>query len=128
MKKAIVIRLDGFEPKIDEAMIAAGELPNLSRLKQQGGYSRLRTTTSAQTPVAWATFSTGTNPGGHGIFDFVTRDPRTYAPDFALSRFEPPKRIFGRPKHINQRRGVPFWQLLTAAGIPSVVLRCPGTF
>ena len=71
MKKVIVIGLDGFEPKIVESMLARGELPNLMKLREQGGYSRLKTTASAQTPVAWSTFSTGTNPGGHGIFDFL---------------------------------------------------------
>lgn len=127
MKKTIVIGLDGFEPKIAEAMIAAGELPNLARLKQQGGYSRLRTTTSAQTPVAWSTFSTGTNPGGHGIFDFLSRDPQTYLPVLALSRYEQ-KNAFALPKVVNQRRGTPFWDLLTKAGVPSTILRCPCTY
>lgn len=70
MKKVIVIGLDGFAPKVVEPMLAAGELPNLAKLRRQGGYSRLRTTYPPQTPVAWSTFSTGTNPGGHGIFDF----------------------------------------------------------
>ncbi|HEX7975739.1 MAG TPA: alkaline phosphatase family protein, partial [Anaerolineales bacterium] len=127
MKKAIVIGLDGFEPKIAEAMMAAGELPNLARLKQQGGYSRLKTTTSAQTPVAWSTFSTGTNPGGHGIFDFLSRDPKTYLPVLALSRYEQ-KNAFALPKVINQRRGTPFWDILTKAGLSSTVLRCPCTY
>ena len=70
MKKVIVIGLDGFEPKIVEAMLTRGELPNLMKLREQGGYSRLKTTPSAQTPVAWSTFSTGTNPGGHGFSTF----------------------------------------------------------
>ena len=36
MKKVIVIGLDGFEPKIVEAMLARGELPNLMKLREQG--------------------------------------------------------------------------------------------
>jgi len=47
MKKVIAIGLDGFEPKIAEAMIARGELPNLLKLQEQRGYSRLGTTYSA---------------------------------------------------------------------------------
>ena len=127
-KKAIVIGLDGLEPSIVEAMMSHGELPAFSRLRQQGQYSRLGTTYPAQTPVAWSSFSTGTNPGGHGVFDFVKRDPRTYLPDFALTRFEKPKNMFTPPRVLNQRRGVPFWQLLNAAGIPATILRCPCTF
>jgi len=127
-KKAIVIGLDGLEPTIVEAMMERGELPAFSRLRQQGHYSRLATTYPAQTPVAWSSFSTGTNPGGHGVFDFITRDPATYLPDFALTRFEKPKNMFSLPRVRNQRRGVPFWLLLNAAGVPSTVLRCPCTF
>jgi predicted AlkP superfamily phosphohydrolase/phosphomutase len=127
-KKAIVIGLDGLEPSIVETMMERGELPAFARLRAQGHYSRLATTYPAQTPVAWSSFSTGTNPGGHGVFDFVKRDPATYLPDFALTRFEKPKNMFSPPRVVNQRTGVPFWQLLGAAGIPSTVLRCPCTF
>ena len=124
MKKVIVIGLDGFEPKIAEAMMARGELPNLTELRERGGYSRLKTTYSAQTPVAWSTFSTGTNPGGHGIFDFLTRDTKTYLPIMALSRYEQ-KNAFVPPKVVNMRRGTPFWNLLSARDIQSTILRMP---
>lgn len=126
-KKVIVIGLDGLEPKIVEPMLAHGELPNLARLRASGGYSRCRTTFPAQTPVAWSTFATGVNPGGHGIFDFIRRDPRTYLPDLALNRYEQ-KSAFLPPKAVNLRRGTPVWELLSAAGIPSVVVRCPCTY
>jgi len=127
-KKVIVIGLDGLEPTIVEPMLDRGELPNLAQIRQRGFYSRLKTTYPAQTPVAWSSFATGTNPGGHGIFDFISRDPATYLPDAALSRFEHPKNIFSPPRVVNQRKGEPLWNALTRAGIPSVVLRCPCTF
>lgn len=127
-KKAIVIGLDGLEPTIVEAMLERGELPNLARIRRMGCYSRLRTTYPAQTPVAWSSFATGSNPGGHGIFDFISRDPQTYLPDAALSRFERPKSAFLPPQVINQRKGTPVWKVLSDAGVPAVVLRCPCTF
>jgi predicted AlkP superfamily phosphohydrolase/phosphomutase len=127
-KKAIVIGLDGLEPTIVESMLERGELPNLARIRQSGSYSRLKTTYPAQTPVAWSSFATGTNPGGHGIFDFISRDPATYLPDAALSRFERPKSAFALPQVVNQRKGMPLWHMLSQAGVPSVVLRCPCTF
>jgi predicted AlkP superfamily phosphohydrolase/phosphomutase len=127
-KKVIVIGLDGLEPSIVESMLDRGELPNLARIRKSGSYSRLKTTYPAQTPVAWSSFATGTNPGGHGIFDFISRDPATYLPDAALSHFERPKNIFAPPRVVNQRKGVPLWHALTKAGVPSVVLRCPCTF
>ncbi len=126
-KKVIVIGLDGLEPKIVESMMASGRLPNLSRLRDQGGFSRIATTVPAQTPVAWSSFATGTNPGGHGIFDFIRRDPRTYLPDLGLNRYEQTS-AFVPPKVVNLRRGTPVWKVLSAAGIPSIILRCPCTY
>src|SRR4051812_25601638 len=127
MKRVIVIGLDGLEPSIVDTMLARGELPHLDALRTSGGFSRVRTTFPAQTPVAWSTFATGTNPGAHGIFDFVRRDPQTYLPDFALTRYERP-RSFLPAKAVNRRQGTPIWRVLSDAGLPSVVLRCPCTY
>jgi len=127
MKKVIVIGLDGVEPSIVDSMLETGQLPNLAELRARGGYARVATTTPAQTPVAWSTFATGVNPGSHGIFDFLTRDPRTYLPDFALNRYES-KSAFLPPKVVNLRRGVTVWDLLGKAGIPSAILRCPCSY
>src|SRR4051812_44055809 len=123
----MVIGLDGLEPKIVEPMLAAGELPNLARLRGQGGFSRVATTSPAQTPVAWSTFATGVNPGGHGIFDFIRRNPKTYAPDLSLNRYEQ-KNAFTPPRAVNLRRGTPVWELLGKAGIESTIVRCPCTY
>jgi predicted AlkP superfamily phosphohydrolase/phosphomutase len=109
-------------------MLARNDLPNLARIRQKGGYTRLATTYPAQTPVAWSSFATGVNPGGHGIFDFISRDPQTYLADFALTRFEPPKNAFSLPRVVNRRQGRPVWQYLSEAGVPSTILRCPCTF
>jgi predicted AlkP superfamily phosphohydrolase/phosphomutase len=127
MKRVIVIGLDGLEPKIVESLLAPGELPNLQRLRSRGGFARIATTCPAQTPVAWSSFATGTNPGGHGIFDFIRRDPATYLPDLALNRYEQ-KNAFLPPKAVNLRRGTPVWGLLSDAGIGSSIVRCPCTY
>ena len=127
-RKVIVIGLDGLEPGIVETMLGRGELPNLARIQAAGSYTRLKTTYPAQTPVAWSSFMTGTNPGRHGIFDFICRDPETYLPDVALTRFERPKNMLAQPRVVNRRQGEPLWQPLSQAGIPSTILRCPCTF
>ena len=126
-QKVVVIGLDGLEPKIVDSMLEAGELPHLTRLRVAGGYSRVATTWPAQTPVAWSTFATGVNPGGHGIYDFLRRDPRTYSPDLGLNRYEQ-KSAFLPPKVINLRRGTTIWEVLSGAGVPSAVVRCPCTY
>lgn len=127
VERVIVIGLDGLEPSIAEAMSAAGRLPNLDRLRRGGGYARLRTTLPAQTPVAWSSFAVGANPGVHGIFDFLHRDPATYRPAVSLFRYEQANR-FLPPRAVNQRQGRTVWSLLSDAGIPSTILRHPATY
>ncbi len=105
-------------------MLARGEMPNLAALRAKGGLGTVATTTPAQTPVAWSTFATGLNPGGHGIFDFLRRDPKSYLPDLALNRYEQ-KNAFSPPKAVNSRKGETIWDRLTVAGIPSTIIRCP---
>ncbi len=105
----------GWSPEIVSRLLEAGQLPNLARLKEQGGFARVATTRPAQTPVAWSTFATGTNPGGHGIFDFLRRNPKNYLPDLALNRYEQ-KNAFLPPKAVNLRRGTPVWELLDGRG------------
>jgi predicted AlkP superfamily phosphohydrolase/phosphomutase len=126
-QKVIVIGLDGLEPTIVEALLAAGALPNMARLVARGDLARVATTYPAQTPVAWSSFATGTNPGGHGIFDFLRRDPQTYALDNGLNRYEQKNPLLP-PRVVNQRRGEAVWDKLSAAGVSSTVLRCPCTY
>jgi len=127
IKKVIVIGLDGLDPGIVSRLLEQYQLPHLARLREQGGVARVATTRPAQTPVAWSTFATGTNPGGHGIFDFLRRNPKTYLPDLALNRYEQ-KNTFLPPKAVNLRRGTPMWDILKAAGLGTTVLRCPCTY
>ncbi|MDJ0839413.1 MAG: alkaline phosphatase family protein [Acidobacteriota bacterium] len=83
-KKVVVLGFDGADHQIVEEMMAAGQLPNLTRLKEIGSYAPLMPTNPPQTPVSWSTFATGLNPGRTGIFDFIKRQSGTYTPDFAL--------------------------------------------
>ncbi len=83
--RVVVLGFDGADPGLTEAMMAQGKLPHLSSLASRGGYARLAPTVPAQTPVSWATFTTGLDPGGTQIFDFLRRDPATYLPTFAVA-------------------------------------------
>lgn len=123
----LVLGLDGLDPGIVERMWSRGDLPHLRGLREAGGSARLATTLPAQTPVAWSTFATGVNPGGHGIFDFVTRDRESYRPVQALARYER-RSAFLPPRAVNRRRGTPVWELLSRTGLPSTILRCPCTY
>ena len=50
-----------------------GKLPNYQRLAEMGCYHRLATTYPSVSPVAWSSFSTGTPPPKHNIYDFLTK-------------------------------------------------------
>jgi predicted AlkP superfamily phosphohydrolase/phosphomutase len=135
--KVVVLGLDGLEPTLAEKFMAEGKLPNLARLKKDGTYARLGTTTPAISPVAWSSFMTGSEPSKHNIFDFLSRDPRTYLPDLSSARIGRPKRTLALGKYLiplskpevrGLRRSVPFWKILGEKGIASTVLRVPITF
>jgi len=127
VRRVVAVGFDGLEPRIFEKLLANGRLPAFARVRAAGGYGRVATTLPAQTPVAWSSFATGTNPGGHGIYDFIRRDPQSYLADFSLNRFEQ-KNMFLPPRAVNLRRGEAVWDVLSKAGIPSAVIRCPCTF
>jgi predicted AlkP superfamily phosphohydrolase/phosphomutase len=121
VNKAILLGFDGLDPVVTERLMAEGKLPNFSRLKEMGGYSRLRTTFPALSPVAWSTFATGVNPAKHNIFDFLNRDLRTYAPELSSARVR-------RNSVEIRRKSEAFWKILGRHAVSSTILRVPITF
>ena len=121
VRKIIFLGFDGLDPRVTERLMDEGQLPNFVRLREQGGYRRLRTTFPALSPVAWSTFATGVNPGKHNIFDFLTRDLRTYVPELSSAKVT---RKFVQMR----RRSEPFWKILGRHAISSTILRVPITF
>lgn len=94
--RVVVLGFDGVDSQVVEQMLAAGRLPNLAAVKERGGYSPLIPTVPAQTPVSWATFATGLDPGGHEIFDFLKRNPSDLVPTFAVAEETSEPLLFGR--------------------------------
>ncbi len=94
--RVVILGFDGVDAHIVEDMLARGELPNLAELRTRGGYAPLTPTVPAQTPVSWATFSTGLDPGGHEIFDFLKRDPGNRIPTFAVAEELQVPFLFGK--------------------------------
>lgn len=76
--RTVIIGFDSFDPVTFERLKNAGQMPNLSKFVEQGGYSHLEVCSPPQTEVSWTCIATGVDPGSHGIFDFVHRDPKTY--------------------------------------------------
>ena len=137
VKRVVVLGLDGLDPELVETFMEEGILPNLKKLGSTGSYHRLGTTWPPLSPVAWSSFSTGSNPGKHRIFDFIARNPLTYLPEISSVRIQPPRRQLklgnyclplSRPRIDGLRKSKPFWQILGEAGIFSTILRVPITF
>jgi predicted AlkP superfamily phosphohydrolase/phosphomutase len=135
--RVVVLGIDGMDPRLLERFVSEGRMPHFADLMQRGGYARLGTSVPPQSPVAWSDFITGMDGGGHGIFDFIHRDPARYAPVFSAARVEPPRRILklGRwriplsgGKTELLRRGEAFWQILDRHGVSCTVIRIPSNF
>src|SRR5512140_4017580 len=82
--KTLILGFDSFDPAIFEEMAGKNQLPNFEKFIQHCGYSRLEVCSPPQTEVSWTSIATGLDPGSHGIFDFVHRDPQTYVPYVSL--------------------------------------------
>ncbi len=131
----IVLGVDGMDPGFLERHW--NDLPNLRSLRDRGGLTRLATTVPPQSPVAWATFITGTPPEQHGLFDFVHREPTTMQPVSSMAEIIPPSHTLtlgkwllplSSPRVQAMRRGRTFWETLSNAGIPVSVLRMPTNY
>jgi predicted AlkP superfamily phosphohydrolase/phosphomutase len=81
--RVLVIGLDGGTFDILRPLIAAGELPNLGRMMQQGAWGELRSTVPPHSAPAWSSFATGANPGRHGVYHFRPIDRRFYEGNFS---------------------------------------------
>ena len=136
-RKVIVLGFDGLDYDLTRQMIASGRLPGFARLAETGGFSSLATTIPPQSPVAWSTFITGLDPGGHGIFDFVHRDPKTMLPYLSTTATAPAGRTLGLGRWQvplsggsvkSLRQGQPFWEPLEARGISTTIIRMPANF
>jgi len=111
--KLLVIGIDGAPFPLIERWAASGDLPNLARLIARGSAGVLRSTIPVHSPTAWASFITGLNPGQHGVFDFVRREPGSY-------------RL--RVVRADQYPGSSIWRLLSEQGRRVGVMNVPMTY
>jgi predicted AlkP superfamily phosphohydrolase/phosphomutase len=132
-QKLVILGFDGMDPDLAKRWMDEGRLPNMKKLADQGGFYRLETTHSPESPTAWASFATGVNAGKHNIYDFLVRDVATYLPDLGMVQREPPRFVLNyipvsRPKITSTRGGTSFWVTAGRAGVRSSLLTVPVTF
>ncbi|MGH9337987.1 MAG: alkaline phosphatase family protein, partial [Vicinamibacteria bacterium] len=135
--RVIVLGFDGMDYELTKKLMDEGRLPNFSRVAQSGSFGSLETSIPPQSPVAWSNFITGMDSGGHGIFDFLHRNPETLVPYFSMSqvsaggttlklgRYQFP--LSGGSSEL-LRRGRAFWEVLENHGISTTIVRMPANF
>jgi predicted AlkP superfamily phosphohydrolase/phosphomutase len=136
-KRVIVLGFDGMDYAVARRLMEAGRMPNFTRLAASGQFGPLTTTVPPQSPVAWSSFITGLDPGAHGIFDFIHRDPATMVPYLSTTKTESAARTLkvgnwqiplSSGTVTLLRHGQPFWEPLERRGVHTTIVRMPANF
>lgn len=123
--KTLLIGFDSFDPAVFEELAGRNQLPNLEKLMANGGYSRLEVCSPPQTEVSWTSMATGADPGGHGIFDFVHRDPATYVPYVSIL---PTRKGTLGEQFVPPYTAKTFFEEAASMGYPATALWWPAMF
>lgn len=123
--KTLILGFDAFDPTVFERLSGLGRLPNLTKYVETGGYARFAVANPPQSEVSWTSIATGLSPGGHGIFDFVHRDPATYALHVSLL---PTKSGLAGTQFVPPYKASTIFDQAVRQGFPATVLWWPATF
>jgi predicted AlkP superfamily phosphohydrolase/phosphomutase len=108
--RTLLIGVDAACLPVLEPLFDDSDLPTLERVFEEGASGSLESQIPPWTASAWPSLFTGTNPGKHGIFDFL--------------RFEGYEWSVVNATHVRQPA---LWELLSHRGLSSVVVNVPVT-
>jgi len=137
VRRVVILGLDGMDPGIATKFMREGRMPNFQKLAERGVFRPLDTSVPSMSPVAWSTFATGVDASQHCIYDFLTRDPCTYAPMLSSTDIVAAKRVLnigryviplGKARMKLLQKSQHFWKLLGDKNIFSIIQRVPITF
>jgi predicted AlkP superfamily phosphohydrolase/phosphomutase len=111
--RTVIIGLDGATFDIIRPMSEAGRLPTLSMLMREGSWSPLRSTILPNSFPGWASCTTGTTEGMHGVFSPFIKNPGSYGV----------RAMSGRDVMTR-----PVWDILGQTGGRSLVVNVPTTY
>ncbi|MPZ23345.1 MAG: hypothetical protein GEU28_07330 [Dehalococcoidia bacterium] len=112
-ERVLLIGVDGGTWDVIQPLIDKGVMPNLQRLVEGGAKGVLNSIFPPITAPAWSSIYTGTNPGKHGIYDFMRRIPGTYEV---------------APVDVTYRDGKSMFRLVSDAGAQAFALNAPVSF
>jgi len=143
-RRVIVLGIDAMDYGITHDLITKGKLPHFKAIAEEGTFTALETSMPPLSPVAWTTFTTGMDPGGHGIFDFLRRDPTKVKEGFlpedgvamVVSHEDASERRIPfssyvwptKQKQILLRKGQALWEILSSKGIDCTIYKMPANF
>jgi predicted AlkP superfamily phosphohydrolase/phosphomutase len=113
--RVLAVGLDGATFKVLDRMFEEGITPFLAKVAMEGAFGELDAFLPTLSPMEWACFYTGKNPGKIGIFGF------TYIPDFRG----------GHPGAIADRTKIKepsLWGILSGVGLSVGVVNIPLTY
>ena len=106
----VLIGLDAADVNVVEALLTAGELPNIAVLRRRGAWGRLRNEPEGFLSLVWPSFFNGTRLDEHGWY---------YG---KMWRAEHQRLEYAEPSWLPQR---PFWDDLSAAGVRMALVDVP---
>lgn len=109
-KSVLAIALDAAEVTLIRRWMDAGVLPNLSAIREQGSFARLKSTAEWFVGSPWPSFYTGTPPSVHGMYHYLVWRPE-------VMKSERPS-----PEWMPLR---PFWRSLEEFGRRALVIDAP---
>lgn len=121
----MLLGLDAFDPAVFEKLYNQGRMPSLAKYAESKRYARFEVSNPAQSEVSWSSIATGLNPGAHGLFDFVHRDPRNYSLYVSLL---PAKQGIGGTHFVRPYNARTIFDQATSMGFPATTLWWPATF
>jgi predicted AlkP superfamily phosphohydrolase/phosphomutase len=88
LTRVLIIGADSADPDLLERWGAAGDLPNLMRLRSQGSFGRVANALGCDAGSAWSTFHSGLNPGRQPQYDGM----RYFDAESYRFKFYPPQK------------------------------------
>lgn len=110
MRKAIVVGIDGLAWEILSKLDARESRKVLGTLTHEGVFGDLESTIPPVSAPAWVSFATGTNPGKHGVFDFVGMRNRQMETSLL---------------HSNDIGAKTFYEIISKNGMKSILINLP---
>lgn len=113
MKRLVVLGIDGVPYTFLKKLVDSKELANFARLAAEAEFRQMDSVHPTVSSAAWTSYLTGKQPGKHGLYGFVDRDPTGYDITIPLSTSVQSRNI---------------WEILSAAGRRVFGMNVPATY